>query len=85
MAPDREDDPRPPIKITDKRWKREDARSTPVDEAGVEEPSSGAEDGSAVDVASDLEAAREEAAQYLDHLRRLQAEFDNYRKRVLKE
>ncbi len=31
------------------------------------------------------EAAREEAAQYLDHLRRLQAEFDNYRKRVLKE
>ena len=37
------------------------------------------------DVASDLETAREEAAQYLDHLLRLQAEFDNYRKRVLKE
>ncbi|MFN8232676.1 MAG: nucleotide exchange factor GrpE [Actinomycetota bacterium] len=34
---------------------------------------------------SDLEAARAEAAQYLDHLKRLQAEFDNYRKRVLKE
>ena len=33
----------------------------------------------------ELDAAREEAAQYLDHLRRLQAEFDNYRKRVLKE
>jgi len=28
---------------------------------------------------------RGNAAQYLDHLRRLQAEFDNYRKRVLKE
>ena len=32
-----------------------------------------------------LEPARAEAAEYLDHLRRLQAEFDNYRKRVLKE
>jgi molecular chaperone GrpE len=35
--------------------------------------------------AADLDAARAEATQYLDHLRRLQAEFDNYRKRVLKE
>ena len=30
-------------------------------------------------------AAPGEAQQYLDHLRRLQAEFDNYRKRVVKE
>ena len=37
------------------------------------------------DITVELEAARAEAAQYLDHLRRLQAEFDNYRKRVLKE
>jgi len=37
------------------------------------------------DAAADLDAARAEAAQYLDHLRRLQAEFDNYRKRVMKE
>jgi molecular chaperone GrpE len=37
------------------------------------------------EAAADLDAARAEAAQYLDHLRRLQAEFDNYRKRVLKE
>ena len=44
MAPDREDDPRPPIKITDKRWKREEAGSTPADEAGVEEPSTGADE-----------------------------------------
>ena len=42
-------------------------------------------DRAADDVASDLDAARAEAAEYLDHLRRLQAEFDNYRKRVLKE
>ncbi len=35
--------------------------------------------------ASELERARAEAAEYLDHLRRLQAEFDNFRKRSLKE
>jgi molecular chaperone GrpE len=33
----------------------------------------------------ELERARREAKEYLDHARRLQAEFDNYRKRVLKE
>ena len=42
-----------------------------------------------VDVAAaerdELERARREAREYLDHARRLQAEFDNYRKRVLKE
>ena len=32
-----------------------------------------------------MEAAKQEAAEYRDHLMRLQAEFDNYRKRVLKE
>jgi molecular chaperone GrpE len=35
--------------------------------------------------ATELERVRAEAQEYLDHLRRLQAEFDNYRKRVLKE
>ena len=85
MAPDREHDEQPPIKITDKRRKYDDAAPTPADEAGVESPPSETDDGSPGDAASDLESAREEAAQYLDHLRRLQAEFDNYRKRVLKE
>jgi molecular chaperone GrpE len=33
----------------------------------------------------ELDAARGEAAQYREHLQRLQAEFDNYRKRVLRE
>jgi molecular chaperone GrpE len=32
-----------------------------------------------------IEAARAETAQYREHLQRLQAEFENYRKRVLKE
>jgi molecular chaperone GrpE len=39
----------------------------------------------APDEESDLERAHREAAEYLDHLRRLQAEFDNYRKRTLKQ
>jgi molecular chaperone GrpE len=33
----------------------------------------------------ELATARGEAAQYREHLQRLQAEFENYRKRVLKE
>jgi molecular chaperone GrpE len=33
----------------------------------------------------DVEDARAEADQYREHLQRLQAEFDNYRKRVLRE
>ena len=42
-------------------------------------------DPDAAGMADECEAARGEASQYLDHLQRLQAEFDNYRKRVLKE
>ena len=39
----------------------------------------------AVDAVSDLDSARREAEECRDHLLRLKAEFDNYRKRVLKE
>ena len=45
-------------------------------------PSGGGDDRAPAD---DLGAARAEAAQYREHLQRLQAEFENYRKRVLKE
>lgn len=37
------------------------------------------------DVEDELVQARKEAEEYRDHLQRLQAEFANYRKRVLKE
>jgi molecular chaperone GrpE len=40
-------------------------------------------DGAAI--AADLDTARAEAESYLDDLRRLQADFDNYRKRTLRE
>lgn len=39
----------------------------------------------AVDVEAELETLRAEKASYLDRLARLQAEFDNFRKRSLKE
>jgi len=32
-----------------------------------------------------VDAAKRQAAEYLDHLQRLKAEFDNYRKRSIKE
>ena len=38
-----------------------------------------------VAIAADLDKARAEAEAYLDDLRRLQADFDNYRKRTLRE
>lgn len=37
------------------------------------------------DLEEELADARKQVAEYRDHLQRLQAEFDNYRKRVLKE
>ena len=52
-------------------------------DAGHEPP---APDATAEGASSDEVAlAKAEAAEYLDHLRRLQAEFDNFRKRSLKE
>jgi molecular chaperone GrpE len=46
---------------------------------------SGAAEPSVAEGGSELERARAEAAEYLDHLRRLQAEFDNFRKRSLRQ
>jgi molecular chaperone GrpE len=75
VAPRSDGPERPPIKITDKRRIRDDDAA----------PDPETPDRGGSDVVSDLENARSEAAEYLDHLQRLQAEFDNYRKRVLKE
>ena len=46
-------------------------------EPGMNEPTAAASD--------ELAEARAKADEYLQHLQRLQAEFDNYRKRVLRE
>jgi molecular chaperone GrpE len=75
---------RPKVRVTDKRRVRED-------EAGQESPASGELDpaaeadaagGAAPSVAPD---AQGQVQEYREHLQRLAAEFDNYRKRVLKE
>jgi molecular chaperone GrpE len=65
----RDEEETPRVRVTDKRRVHLD----PSDEDAVP----------ATD--SELEQARAQAAEYLDHLQRLQAEFDNYRKRVLRE
>ena len=56
-------------------------RADDADEADEAEADADAEDA----IAADLAKARAEAESYLDDLRRLQADFDNYRKRTLRE
>jgi molecular chaperone GrpE len=86
VAPNHEDEPQ--IRITDRRrFANLQDEGVPAAEAG-DAPTLGDEKTVADDaagVADDLASAQAEAGQYLDHLRRLQAEFDNYRKRVVKE
>jgi molecular chaperone GrpE len=75
---------RPRVKVTDRRRVRdaagfpEGASDAPSGEPRAEEPGLKAGE-------DEVEAAKREAAEYRDHLMRLQAEFANYRKRVLKE
>ncbi|HWC71748.1 MAG TPA: nucleotide exchange factor GrpE [Actinomycetota bacterium] len=90
MTDERErDEEQPRVRITDRR-RFADLREgdAPAEQAGAS-PGSDQQDATseqeAAGVAGDLVSAQGEAQQYLDHLRRLQAEFDNYRKRVVKE
>jgi molecular chaperone GrpE len=78
----------PKVRFTDKRRVRmDDGEHEPAPEApstedhGVE---GGVADGDATPP-SELEQTKAQAAEYLEHLQRLQAEFANFRKRVLKE
>ena len=69
------------VKVTNKRVVDAEA-SEVVEVEGEIQTASTTEEGSVVD---ELGAARAEAVQHLDDLRRVQAEFENYRKRILKE
>jgi len=62
----------------------DEAVSERADES-AEEPAAEAAEEIEDAIAADLDKARTEAALYLDDLRRLQADFDNYRKRTLRE
>jgi molecular chaperone GrpE len=77
---ERADRPRPEMKITDKRRFADDDGAAPADAGAA--PAQPAEQ---PDPDDELARARAEAAEYRDHLQRLQAEFDNYRKRTLRE
>lgn len=92
---------RPRVKVTDRRRVRPDhgadpSAGDPTPAPGsVEDAGAGATAGAVAagveagrdrsEGGSELEAARRQAGEYREHLQRLQAEFDNYRKRVLKE
>jgi molecular chaperone GrpE len=91
---ERAESERPTIKVTDRRVMHRDEGAASADAGAVASPAgtdpdraSGADpvDGTDGRLRDDLERARREGREYLDHARRLQAEFDNYRKRVLKE
>jgi molecular chaperone GrpE (heat shock protein) len=83
------------VKVTDKRRVHHtDGPAEPNDQPGERDlaaPDTQGQPAPVVGVAGpagwreELEAARKQAAEYLEHLQRLKAEFDNYRKRVLKE
>jgi molecular chaperone GrpE len=73
---DERDEDAPVIKVTDKR-RFADVSQPEATEPG-EQPDSVADEGDRGDAVSEVE-------EYRAHLQRLQAEFDNYRKRVLRE
>ncbi len=79
---DRERAVRPKVRVTDKRRFREapEGEPAPSGEPPRELPSTTPDE-----LERELEQSQAKASEYLEHLRRLQAEFENYRKRVLKE
>ncbi len=100
---DQPDEPRPKVRIVDKRRYRDGEPIEPAPVAGAEVPSGGPGSptetetetetageasrpprsaGGPTDGSDELARARTEAAEYRDHLQRLQAEFENYRKRM---
>jgi molecular chaperone GrpE len=80
----RDDEERPTVRIVDKRRFR-DEETAPGDVSSGAARAAEAETAPSSETASpdgELERARAEAAEYRDHLQRLQAEFENYRKRM---
>src|SRR2546422_9836386 len=74
-----EEEARPRVRVTDKRRVRSDAPGEAATPAAASQTGSGGSELGAID------KAQKEASEYRDHLQRLAADFDNYRKRVLKE
>ena len=70
------------IKITDRRKVRPEGEATPPENFNDPEPSKDPQRSQPVD---ELAEARQQAASHLDDLQRLKADFENYRKRIMKE
>jgi molecular chaperone GrpE len=81
----REDQAAPADTGADTDARQDTDATTPEETPAAEATAGSALAGEAADAGSDLASARQEAAEYLDHLRRLQADFDNFRKRTLKQ
>jgi len=75
------DEDRPKVRVVDKRRFRE-GDDAPAEQAGASSPDPGATSSSLGEPEDELAVARAQAAEYRDHLQRLQAEFENYRKRI---
>jgi len=73
------DEERPKVRIVDKRRYRDDAAPA---EAGAASSAGPDPSGAAAEPEDELATARTQAGEYRDHLQRLQAEFENYRKRI---
>ena len=83
-----ENHPRPAkVRVSDKRKRYEDAAVTDESEARADHPSGTAEAEARADHPSNSPTPKPEPKEhnYLDDLKRLQAEFDNYRKRMMRE
>ena len=79
---ERDEQDRPTVRIVDKRRFR-DEEAAPGDVPGAAPAADADEPSDAASSPEDaLDRARAEAAEYREHLQRLQAEFENYRKRM---
>lgn len=82
---DMEEEDRPRVRVTDRRRVRPEGEASAPEAGGEASTATQPGGDSTPEGMSELESARAQAAEYLDHLQRLKAEFDNYRKRVIKE
>jgi molecular chaperone GrpE len=77
-----DEEERPKVRIVDKRRFREDEDAPGDPGAASHVGVASTTDTSSAGPQDELTRARAQAAEYRDHLQRLQAEFENYRKRV---
>jgi molecular chaperone GrpE len=79
------DEDRPKVRVVDKR-RFGGGGAAPAGTAGAASPAEPPNEGGTADVApqDELAQARAQASEYRDHLQRLQAEFENFRKRTIR-